>query len=679
MRFWLPIASCVLAAVLAALPALATEDAAKDRVANVQAGGGAPAVVDPVVVAPADSQLPASEAPVSTTTGTAPAATPSVGYGTSDLAKPEPLTSPETTDPNRSPSAPPAAEPIKAAEAPAAAADPVLIALRGILADARASKLADGDKEDRAALSAFYGSADAARLFVDKSGLSGHGRKAIAEIKLADDWGLKSSDFSVPQLEASTPSNEQLADAEYRLSLAVLKYARHARGGRIPDPTNQLSSYLDRKAQIKDPKLVLEELAKAPDAGAYLRGLHSRHPQFVKLKEQLVALRARPAGDKVLVTVPQGPKILPGKSHPDIAIVRKRLNVPVAAIDGQPGDENFYDEVLVKAVTAFQAEKGVAPSKGAITSATRTAMNADVQPTANARKIIASMESWRWMPDDLGNVHVLVNIPEFSVRVVKNGEIIHSERIITGKVDTQTPIFSDVMETVVIHPYWHVPESIKVKELYPGLARGGDTLTKNGLKMQHNGRDVSPQSVDWSTSNIKAFQVYQPPGPSNVLGVVKFLFPNKHQVYLHDTPTKHLFATSMRTYSHGCVRVRNPVRLAEVLLAEDKGWDSAKVAALIKSGPHNNEIALKTKIPVHVTYMTAWVDETGKLGASRDFYGHEERISLALDGKWTQIARNKDHLAPVKAEPIARLAESKSNAYPSTTLGDFFSNLFAGN
>lgn len=563
-----------------------------------------------------------------------------------------------------------------AVQAPAMDANPIGAALRDLLADVP-RKLSETDREDRAALATFYGAADRTQMWVGNSGFNDRARAVLSQIDKAADWGLVASEFNKPTLAGAAPADAELAEAEIALSLAVLKYARHARGGRISNPTAQLSSYIDRKPQLKEPEQVLAEISKAPEPDAYLRELHPKHVQFVKLREQLVALRSATTSAKELVKVPQGPAIQPGKSHPDVAIIRKRLDVAVPTVDGQPGDETMYDDALVKAVVAFQADRGVKPTKGAINAATRTALNTEAAPPVTERKIVASMEAWRWMPDDLGDMHVWVNIPEFTVRVVKNGAVIHSERIITGKIDTQTPIFSDLMETVVIHPFWGVPESIKVKELYPGLARGGDTLSKNGLRLQYNGRDVSAQSVDWTTANIKNFHVYQPPGPGNVLGVVKFLFPNKHQVYMHDTPTKHLFATSMRTYSHGCMRVRNPVRMAEVLLGEDKGWDAAKIAGLIKGGPQNNEIALQRKIPVHVTYFTTWVDESGKLGSAKDFYGHEGRISMALEGKWAQIARGKDHLAPVKAEPIARLAESNAK-YKPNAIGDFFNTLFGG-
>ena len=195
------------------------------------------------------------------------------------------------------------------------------------------------------------------------------------------------------------------------------------------------------------------------------------------------------------------------------------------------------------------------------------------------------MEEWRWMPESLGDFYVWVNVPEFTLRVVKNGQVIHTERVVVGKRDTPTPIFSQDMEQVIFHPNWGVPESIKKQDVLPSLIRGSTRIfTFYHLRIQRGGRDVDPATVDWTTADIRQFHVYQPPGENNVLGNVKFRFPNKHDVYMHDTPQKNLFNADVRAFSHGCMRVRNPQRLAELLLAEDQGWPAQRVAAAIAPG-----------------------------------------------------------------------------------------------
>ena len=572
--------------------------------------------------------------------------------------------------------------PVQEAPASAPVLSPLSIAMQERLAANSATKLNETEREDRAALAAFYDGRSLEPLWLTKTGLNEKGAAVVAESKRADDWGLVAKDFDLPDQarpqDGAELSDADIAAAETKLSFAVLRYARFARGGRIPDPTTQLSSYLDRKPQLKDPKIVLEEIAAASAADAYLRGLHPKHPQFEKLRQQYLAMREEAASRKPVVQVPKGPNLVPGKSHANVALLRQRLDVALPDKDGQRGDETFYDALLADAVKAFQVEKGIKPANGVVNKTTRDALN--YVETASPRRLLGNMEEWRWMPEDMGSFPVWVNFPEFTIRVVKNGTVIHSERVITGKTDTQTPIFSDAMQTVVFHPFWGVPESIKVKEIWPSLARGGSMLERKGLRMQYNGRDVDPYSVDWSAADIRKFHVYQPPGSSNVLGVVKFLFPNKHQVYMHDTPTKNLFESSQRTFSHGCMRVRNPLRLAELVLGEDKGWDAGRINGLVKGGPQNNEVTLQTKVPVHVTYFTAVASDDGKVNFRSDFYGHEERITLALEGKWNQIVRGREHLAPVRAEPIAGLSSGfgyKPNG-KGNSMNDFFKSVFGG-
>jgi murein L,D-transpeptidase YcbB/YkuD len=250
--------------------------------------------------------------------------------------------------------------------------------------------------------------------------------------------------------------------------------------------------------------------------------------------------------------------------------------------------------------------------------------------------------------------------------VVDKGHAIFTERMIVGKADTQTPVFSDQMDFLVFHPFWGVPDSIKMKEILPGLARGNPgVLAKNNLRIQYRGRDIDPGSVDWSSTDIRNFHVYQPPGGGNVLGQVKFMFPNKHQVYMHDTPTKNLFNSSQRTFSHGCMRVRNPLRFAEVLLERDKGWNGARIASLIKGGQQDNNVKLDSKIPVHITYFTAWVNDDGKLSTYADIYGHEPKIQMGIEGKAHLIVKKKEELSPVRADAVGRLAETRNGGASS--------------
>ncbi len=223
------------------------------------------------------------------------------------------------------------------------------------------------------------------------------------------------------------------------------------------DPAKQLTSYLDRLPQVRDPKTVLEELAGSSEPDAVLRGLHPKHPQFEKLRQKYLELEKGAVAAAEIVRVPAGPALTPGQKHASVALLRQRLLPDATA----PADETLYDEALAAAVKVFQQKAGLRPD-GIVGAGTRAALNDVEVPTSSTFR--ANMEQWRWMPDDLGALYIWVNIPEFTLRVVKDGKVIHEERVITGLPDKQTPVFSDEMELVTVHPRWNVPNSIKVRD-----------------------------------------------------------------------------------------------------------------------------------------------------------------------------------------------------------------------
>lgn len=586
-----------------------------------------------------------------------------------------------------------ATAPLPAADAPQTVG---AIIRERLLADAETAK--EEEAVDWQALIAFYENRSDEPLFIGRAGYTSKAEALIEEFKKSADWGLEPSDYDVLDMGADSSDRAELtpsqkAEGEQKFALTVLKYARDARGGRITDPSKQLASYVDRSPQYLDPKKLLDDVTSASDPAEVLRGAHPKHAQFEKLRQKYLELKRNADAAKEIVRIPtKGAKLVPGQSHPDIALLRQRLEVPVPpGLNGADPDPTFYDDALAVAVAKFQSDKGQKPD-GIVGPRTRAAFN-DID-TPSPERLLANMEMWRWMPEDLGDVHIWVNIPEYLVRVVKGGEIIHEERIIIGEQNNQTPMFSDVLETIYFNPRWHVPQSIKVNELYPGLARGGGSFERQGLRMMRNGKYVDPYSIDWSRADIRNYDVYQPSGPGNALGIVKFTFPNKHAVYLHDTPTKNLFNSEVRTFSHGCVRVRNPMRLAEVLLEQDRGWTPDQVHETQQSDPDEVAIKLDKKIPVHVTYFTSLVGQDGSERIVKDVYGHEQRVKLALAGKFNQIAKGRDHLAPVKFSRVQYQGpddwgfmfgggqngnQNRRYKQNNTTLNDFFNNMFGGN
>ena len=450
-----------------------------------------------------------------------------------------------------------------------------------------------GEQADRNALAAYYASRSSRPLWIDQEGLTNRARKILKEIARADTWGLDASHFNIPTFAKAKLDNAQLIEMELRTSLAILKYARHARGGRM-DP-KQLSIDMDRTPALEEPKAVISSLSTSADPVRYLQELHPQHPQFVRLRAAYLKV----------------------------------------ANDITKGEESI----------AASTEK---PTKKPSRKQNRNSKR------ALSNRLLYNMEMWRWMPRDLGSRYVAANIPEYKIRVMDNEKIAHEERIVVGKIQNKTPIFSDEMERIVFHPFWGVPNSIKVKELLPSLLRGGNILEKQGLRMKYRGRDINPRSVDWAATDIRKFHVYQPPSRRNALGIVKFMFPNKHAIYFHDTPSKHLFKKKARAYSHGCMRVRDPLKFAEVLLARDKGWRRSKIDSLVKAGPKNNQISLSSKVPVHIMYFTAWVDDEGKLTQFKDIYGHERLIRMGLEGKTHLIVKQKRNLTEARRRVVSR-------------------------
>ncbi len=241
--------------------------------------------------------------------------------------------------------------------------------------------------------------------------------------------------------------------------------------------------------------------------------------------------------------------------------------------------------------------------------------------------IIANMERWRWLPRDLGASYVMVNIPEYQLRMVRDGTIVHQTKVIIGKTETPTPIFSHNMEYLIVNPYWNIPPSIALKEMLPRLQRDPYALQNRGFEVVRGGKVVDPASINWS-AGVKGIGIRQPPGERNALGYIKFMFPNDHAVYLHDTPSRGLFSNATRAFSHGCIRVFEPFKFAETLLSKSNGISEQKLRAMI-GGPERY-IYLKEKIPVHLVYFTAFVDDSGQLQTRADVYGHHRRVKTAL-------------------------------------------------
>jgi murein L,D-transpeptidase YcbB/YkuD len=435
-------------------------------------------------------------------------------------------------------------------------------------------------------------------FWIDGKGWSEAGKRLVAQLSRAREDGLRPTDYPLPVFEASDKG--RLAEADVRLSALAVFYARDARGGRI-DP-RRLSKMLTPTLYLPSATEVLSELAGATDAGAVLSSYNPPHEGYRRLKAKLVELREH-LDDTPLVRIPAGPALKLGMRDERVPLVRARLGLG-------PSEEPVFDRSTATALAEFQKRAGL-QANGILSARTLAALGTPA--TARGEQdIIAQMERWRWLPPDLGANHIIVNVPEFQVRVFRDGKLVHQARAIVGKPDSATPIFSHKMDHVVVNPSWFVPPSILKKEFLPGLAADPDYAAKRGYVVTRRGSNIS---------------VRQPPGERNALGWIKFMFPNDHAVYLHDTPNRRLFALDRRALSHGCVRVDNPFLLADQVLGPE--WTHERLKRLIGSGERT--IKLPEPMPIHLVYNTHVIGADGRLTTFDDLYGFHRLVRQALE------------------------------------------------
>ena len=494
-----------------------------------------------------------------------------------------------------------------------------------------------------AQLKSFYGSRSGMPVWVDGRGYNAFSDSAFTELANAGDWGLDASDFALPPLDTAITSQENLADAEIAFSLAIVEYADQARGGRI-DPS-ALSLWLDHPAVTTFATGVMIEMISNADAGEALRKMHPQSKAFEALRQAYIEMRQEiisPTPRDPATILAPGAKLKVGQWHPDVIIIRQRVDTVAAA-----GFEAKFDEDLASALHDYMGTARIRMPWGVIDDRVREVINRPPLPPkkSDLDQILANMERWRWVPAELGRLHIWNNLPEYMTRVVKDGSVIHEERIIIGQPDTQTPVFSASMQQVVFQPEWGVPPSIKINDLLPKLQdRDFEVLNRRDMRIiGTKGQELDPERFNWDKVDIRDIGIYQRAGDANPLGLVKFLFPNKHHVYMHDTNNRALFKHNERTFSHGCIRVRDPQKFAELILGEDQGWDKKKVAKnLLDWDKPSNKIDLIRPIPVYNVYFTLMPGENGKLKKLDDIYGHDKRISQALSGVPAQRISAKD-------------------------------------
>ncbi|HRD66818.1 MAG TPA: L,D-transpeptidase family protein [Candidatus Competibacter sp.] len=436
----------------------------------------------------------------------------------------------------------------------------------------------------------------------------GHLRKLLTSLQQGDD-----------AMDASQP-----AEADLLLTSTFLTYASHLLSGRLPprkvDPDWAI------KPRSRD---LAEVLREALADGGIAKSLHELAPKgkgYVQLREVLQKYR-KVEQEGGWPTI--GVSLKPGAQGAQVRSLRLRLQAGGDLAEGDAGKNPIYDKAVADAVRRFQKRHGLSET-GTVSGSTLAALNVPV--SQRIRQVELNMERWRWLPDEFGSRYILVNIPSFKMNVVENGKRVMEAKVVVGRQERQTPTFTAKMAYLVMSPKWYVPRSIAVKDKLPQLKRNPYALARQNIRIYNNaGQQINPGAVNWSAVGAGNFnyQLRQDAGPRNALGGIKFMFPNPYNVYLHDTPSRGLFSQDQRTFSSGCIRISNPVELAEYLLKHDPKWSRDAIKNAAASGKQR-VVNLPQQVPVFLLYWTAWVDEEGLAHFRSDIYSRDKSMARVL-------------------------------------------------
>ncbi len=579
-----------------------------------------------VLVGAARAQEPVLQDPVLDATPAAPtaavgdlpsgAAEPAAPAAPVATATPRPPT--RTVTETRTPSETPTATPTLAIPD-----DPVGVVIYGVVVAGSHAWLPTAFPAEAPALRRLYEPRQMAPLWTRDGKPSAAAGAVIDAMAGAGAGGLVAADYSPAMLRdaaarlaaEAAPTSEEIGLFDAALSVAALRFTADLSVGRV-NPRS-VGFFYDVPPKHGDQAAIVAELASSDDPAARLAQLDPSFPQFAHLREALARYRAL-AGQPTQTSVPLLPKLTPGARDAGVPALRAHLaalgDLPPDAVAPSAGDEQRYDTALVDAVRRFQARHGLGHD-GVVGPGTLAALR--VPPAVRAAQIELAMERLRWLPAEWPQRFIFVNLPEFRLRGYAGGDPTPAleMNVVVGqavsKQSHKTPVLQADMQYLVFRPYWMVPSSIATRELWPKIQRDPDYLARNNMEVR-NGR------------------IRQRPGRGNSLGQVKFIFPNPHHVYLHDTPSKGLFVRARRDYSHGCVRVADPPALAEWVLADTPGWDRARIERAMRSEPNDRHVPLTTPLPVYLFYTTVVVEPDGAIHFFDDIYGHDATLLREL-------------------------------------------------
>ncbi len=485
----------------------------------------------------------------------------------------------------------------------------------------------------------FYWDRDMAPLWITAAGANGKARQLSAILSAAGEDALDPDDYEADAVRSLLAASDPalLAQLEVRLSMAMVQLAADLGEGRVTPQVADLELFVLRDGVHPSQVLTAAAAAEPGDLAALVGGYRPQTPRYTRLTEALADYRELAQGGG-WAPIPGGPSLKPGMTDPRIGLLRERLRLwgDLAAKDDPAaagGDPDFYDPALAAAVERMQYRHGLAVD-GAVGPRTVTALNVPVE--ARIEQMVLNLERRRWMPDDLGQRYIFVNLADFTLKLVEEPKTVLAQRVVIGKTFQMTPIFSDEMTYLEINPYWHVPPSIARRSILPKVKRDVNYLADNKFTVfsdwSGDATVVDPKTVDWSqyTGHIP-YKLRQGSGDGNALGRIKFMFPNRFSVYLHGTPARSLFEKSQRDFSSGCVRVEDPPSLAAAILSDQPDWPLDRIQETIDS-EKRRVVTLPEPLPVHISYLTAWVNKDGQIHFRRDIYKRDHLLADALLG-----------------------------------------------
>ncbi|TKB27476.1 murein L,D-transpeptidase [Desulfopila sp. IMCC35006] len=485
-------------------------------------------------------------------------------------------------------------------------------------------------------LTEIYNKTGVEPLWVSTEGPTEKAQTILNYLTNAYQHGLNPQEYKVDRLGELWPAEdaEKLAELDTALTYNLVKYIHDISYGQLKPLASDPELFAEAGEKTFNPVLAMKHVLSTGNLNDFLASLPPQHHQYRGLKAGLAHYR-KIAENGGWTTVPGGPSLRPGDIDPRISAVRKRLQVTDPLLGPAQGSAaTVFDPMLKEAVLAFQRQNGLTPD-GIIGKNTISALNISV--AENIATIRINMARWRWQAHDLGKRYVLANIASFNLKAFEDDEIVLDMPVIVGQEQHQTPVFSGKIKYIDVNPFWNIPPSIAQKEELPALRKNSNYLVNRHVRLFSSWRpdaaELDSRAIDWHTvtqDKMAGYKLRQDPGPWNALGKIKFVFPNTYSVYMHDTPAHNLFDRTKRDFSHGCIRVSNGLNLALFLLKDQaEAWPVEKFKEIYNQ-LDRKVIQLPVPVPVHITYLTTWVDKNGTILFNRDIYARDAKLYSTL-------------------------------------------------